>query len=80
MLVKDDLRDVVVVLHLARAVFSRIQLNFVWALGFNCLGIPIACGVLYPAFEVRLPPVSATLPLRGLRGELFTDSVTCHLL
>lgn len=55
-LVKDDLRDVVVVLHLARAVFSRIQLNFVWALGFNCLGIPIACGLLYPAFQVRLPP------------------------
>jgi Cu+-exporting ATPase len=29
-LVKDDLRDVVVAIHLSRAVFSRIKLNFVW--------------------------------------------------
>ena len=55
-LVKDDLRDVAVAIHLSRAVFSRIKLNFVWALGFNCLGIPLAMGVLYPAIKVRLPP------------------------
>ena len=55
-LVKDDLRDVVVTLHLSRAVFNRIKLNFVWALGFNILGIPLAAGLLYPFAQIRLPP------------------------
>lgn len=31
-LVRSDLRDVVVSLHLSRAVFRRIRMNFVWAL------------------------------------------------
>lgn len=40
-LVRDDLRDVAVSLDLARVTFNRIKLNFVWALGYNCLGIPV---------------------------------------
>lgn len=40
-LVRDDLRDVVVSLDLARVTFNRIRLNFVWAMGYNCLGIPV---------------------------------------
>ena len=39
-----------------RAVFRRIRMNFFWALGYNCLGIPIAAGALYPALRTRLPP------------------------
>jgi Cu+-exporting ATPase len=58
-LVKDNLCDVVVALHLSRVVFNRIRLNFVWALGFNILGIPLAAGLLYPAMQVRLPPEAA---------------------
>ena len=50
---KDDLRDVVISLHLSRAVFNRIRLNFVWALGFNILGIPLAAGG-------KLAPIRAT--------------------
>lgn len=33
-LVRSDLRDVVVSLHLSRAVFRRIRMNFVWALRY----------------------------------------------
>ena len=55
-LVKDALTDVVVTLDLARTVFRRIRLNFFWALGYNCLGIPVAAGLLYPALHTRLPP------------------------
>ena len=62
-LVKDDLRDVVVTLHLARVVFNRIRLNFVFALGFNCLGIPLAAGAMYPATQVRLPPEAAGMAM-----------------
>ena len=71
-LVKDDLRDVVISLHLSRAVFNRIRLNFVWALGFNILGIPLAAGgKLAPSvphgFGDR-PNRSSVLPQRSSRG------------
>jgi Cu+-exporting ATPase len=74
-LVKDDMRDVPIVLDLSRTVFRRIRLNFVWALGYNCLGIPIAAGLLYPAAEVRLPPEVA-----GAAMALSSVSVICSSL
>ena len=47
-LMKATLHDVVVALHLSRVVMRRIRLNFVWAFGYNLVGIPLAAGVLYP--------------------------------
>ena len=41
-LVKNDLRDVVTAIELSRATMHKIRMNFVWALGYNSLGIPIA--------------------------------------
>jgi len=55
-LVRNCVSDVVVALELSKAVFGRIKLNFVWALGYNCLGIPLASGILYPWILVTLPP------------------------
>lgn len=61
MLIRDDLRDVAVSLDLARVTFNRIKLNFVWALGYNCLGIPVgAITRLGTRLLVRL--ANATLP------------------
>lgn len=40
-LLRPDLRDVVVALDLSRAVLRRIWVNFVWALGYNALGLPL---------------------------------------
>mmetsp|Transcript_13808 Transcript_13808/g.19165 ORF Transcript_13808/g.19165 Transcript_13808/m.19165 type:complete len:1394 (+) Transcript_13808:199-4380(+) len=48
---------------LGRTAFRRIQLNLLWAFLYNSLGIPIACGALYPAFLVRLPPEVAALAM-----------------
>eukprot|EP01052_Picozoa_sp_SAG31_P049120 SAG31_NODE_10607_length_1118_cov_1.020608_1_plen_276_part_10 len=58
-LVRDDLLDVVTALDLARATFRRIRMNFIWALGYNLLGIPVAAGALYPMFQIQLPPAVA---------------------
>ena len=58
-LVKNDLRDVVVSLHLAKTVYTRIKLNFLWASCYNMVLIPVAAGAFYPATRARLPPAAA---------------------
>ncbi|GAU20651.1 hypothetical protein TSUD_230650 [Trifolium subterraneum] len=55
-LMKSNLEDVITAIDLSRKTFSRIRLNYVWALGYNLLGIPIAAGVLFPSTGFRLPP------------------------
>ncbi|XXG52902.1 hypothetical protein AAC387_Pa03g1100 [Persea americana] len=55
-LIKSNLEDVVTAIDLSRKTLSRIRLNYVWALGYNVLGMPIAAGVLFPFTGIRLPP------------------------
>ncbi|CAL5442483.1 unnamed protein product [Camellia sinensis] len=55
-LMKSNLEDVITAIDLSRKTFSRIRLNYIWALGYNLLGIPIAAGVLFPSTGFRLPP------------------------
>jgi Cu+-exporting ATPase len=74
-LVKSDLRDIVVGLHLSATVFARIRLNFFWALGYNILGIPIATGVFYPFINVRLPPEVAALAMALSSVSVVTSSL-----
>ena len=62
-LIQDKLEDVVVAMHLSRHVFRRIVLNFIWALGYNTLGIPLAAGVFYPFLHIGLPPQFAGLAM-----------------
>mmetsp|Transcript_21736 Transcript_21736/g.42729 ORF Transcript_21736/g.42729 Transcript_21736/m.42729 type:complete len:1166 (+) Transcript_21736:650-4147(+) len=58
-LVNSKLTDVLIAIDLARVIYSRIRWNFVWALGYNTLAIPLAAGVLYPFIHVALPPFVA---------------------
>ncbi|TKY70939.1 copper-transporting ATPase HMA5 [Spatholobus suberectus] len=55
-LMKSNLEDVITAIDLSRKTFSRIRLNYFWALGYNLLGIPIAAGALFPFTRFRLPP------------------------
>ncbi|KAI3822204.1 hypothetical protein L1987_09790 [Smallanthus sonchifolius] len=55
-LMKSNLEDVITSIDLSRKTFTRIRLNYIWALGYNLLGIPIAAGVLFPFTGFRLPP------------------------
>ncbi|KAJ1272216.1 hypothetical protein BS78_06G185600 [Paspalum vaginatum] len=55
-LMKSNLEDVITAIDLSRKTFFRIRMNYVWALGYNVIGIPIAAGVLFPATGFRLPP------------------------
>ena len=62
-LVNSKLIDVVLAIDLARTIYNRIRWNFVWALGYNSLAIPIAAGILYPAIYFALPPYMAALAM-----------------
>ena len=67
-LVKSDLRAVVTLLDLSRAVFRRIMFNFGWACVFNLCAVPVAAGVLFPiktggGDRVKLDPVWASLAM-----------------
>ena len=80
-LVKGDLGGIVRVRHLSSAVMRNIRQNLFFSFVFNAAGIPIAAGVLYPAFGLLMSPVIAgaamafssvavignSLRLRGLR-------------
>lgn len=56
-LMKNDLRDAVTAMKLSRAVIRNIKENLFWAFFYNCIGIPLAAGVLYPTFQIRLNPM-----------------------
>jgi len=58
-LVKGDLRGIARAALLSRATMRNIRQNLAFAFGYNALGIPIAAGVLYPAFGWLLSPIIA---------------------
>jgi len=74
-LMRNDLRDMLVALDLSRATLRRIKLNFIWALGFNLIGIPVAAGVFYPAVQLRLPPELAALAMALSSVTVITSSL-----
>jgi Cu+-exporting ATPase len=74
-LMRDDLRDLITAFHLSKAVFNRIRLNFLWALGYNCLGIPIAAGALFPAIKVKLPPELAAFAMAASSVSVVLSSL-----
>ena len=56
-LMKSDLRDAVTAVGLSRAVIRNIKQNLFWAFFYNAIGIPLAAGVWYPVFGVKLNPM-----------------------
>ena len=56
-LMKSTLLDVPAAIRLSRAALRNIHENLFWAFFYNCIGIPLAAGVLYPSFEIRLNPM-----------------------
>ena len=72
-------------IKLSRATIRNIRMNLFWAFFYNCLGIPVAAGVLYPAFGLQLSPMlgaaamsmsSVFVVTNALRLRLFKPSHT----
>lgn len=67
-LLKNTLDDVVTAIELSKKVMKNIKMNLFWAFFYNILGIPVAAGILYPAFAIRLSPMigSAAMSLSSV--------------
>jgi Cu+-exporting ATPase len=55
-LIKEDLRDVVVAIEVAKATMRKVKQNLFWAFVYNTLSIPIGAGLLYPIAKLVVSP------------------------
>ena len=62
-LMRSDLLDVVSALELSKATIKNIKENLFWAFFYNTIGIPLAAGILFPAFGIKLSPMFAALAM-----------------
>ncbi len=74
-LIKDDIRDVVVALEVAKATMRKVKQNLFWAFVYNTLGIPLGAGLFYPFAALVISP-----ELAGLFMAISSVSVTLNTL
>ncbi len=73
-LIKNDLRDVVVGIQLSRATMRKIRQNLFWAFFYNVALIPMAAGVLYPFIHVLFDPVYAAAAMASSSVTVVTNA------
>ena len=74
-LMRGDPRGVADAVALARQTMRVMRQNLFWAFAYNVIGIPIAAGVLYPAFGVLLSPVLASAAMAISSVSVVTNSL-----
>ncbi|MDX1976549.1 MAG: heavy metal translocating P-type ATPase [Pseudanabaenaceae cyanobacterium bins.68] len=74
-LTRSDLNQLLEALELSRATFAKIQQNLFWAMIYNCIGIPVAAGLLYPGFGIYLNPMWAGLAMAFSSVSVVTNSL-----
>jgi Cu2+-exporting ATPase/Cu+-exporting ATPase len=62
-LTHSDLRDAAKAIKLSSKVMRNIAQNLFWAVFYNFIGIPLAAGILYPFFEITIPPMFCALAM-----------------
>jgi Cu+-exporting ATPase len=62
-LVNGDLEGIVRAVKLSHRTMRNIRQNLVFAFGYNAIGVPLAAGILYPAFGLLLSPIIASLAM-----------------
>ncbi|KAK3432528.1 hypothetical protein EUGRSUZ_D00027 [Eucalyptus grandis] len=55
-LMRNNLEDVITAVDLSRKTFARIRCNYVFAMAYNVIAIPVAAGVFFPWLRIVLPP------------------------
>lgn len=93
-LMKNDLFDAVNAVRLSKAVIRNIKQNLFWAFFYNTLGIPVAAGVFYTAFGLKLSPmigaaamsmssifvVTNALRLRNFKTKIENSKEECNMI
>lgn len=74
-LIREDIRDVVVALEVAKATMRKVKQNLFWAFFYNTLGIPLGAGLFYPLASLVISP-----ELAGLMMAVSSISVTLNTL
>ena len=77
-LISGDLRGIVRALRLSRRTMGNIRQNLVFAFGYNSLGVPIAAGVLYPAFGLLLSPMIASVAMSLSSVSVISNALRLH--
>ncbi|KZX89133.1 copper-transporting ATPase [Erythrobacter sp. HI0037] len=79
-LVRGDLLGVAHAIQLSRATMRNIRQNLVFAFGYNTLGIPVAAGVLFPAFGLLLSPMIAAAAMSLSSVSVIANSLRLRRL
>jgi Cu+-exporting ATPase len=79
-LVKGDLRGIVRAIRLSRGTMGNIRQNLFFAFIYNSLGVPVAAGVLYPAFGLLLSPMIAAAAMSFSSVSVITNAIRLRRL
>ncbi|MDT0576603.1 heavy metal translocating P-type ATPase [Croceicoccus sp. F390] len=79
-LVRGDLLGVAQAIRLSRATMRNIRQNLIFAFGYNTLGIPVAAGVLFPAFGLLLSPMIAAAAMSLSSVSVITNALRLRRL
>jgi len=74
-LVKGDLRGIVRARKLSRTTMTNIKQNLFFAFVYNAAGVPVAAGVLYPAFGLLLSPMIAAAAMSFSSVSVIANSL-----
>jgi len=79
-LVNGDLSGIVKAVALSNAVLANIRQNLFFAFIYNALGVPVAAGVLFPAFGILLSPMIAALAMSFSSVSVISNSLRLRKL
>jgi len=74
-LVKGDLTGIVRAIKLSKGTMSNIRQNLFFAFVYNSMGVPVAAGILYPAFGILLSPVIAAAAMSFSSVSVIANSL-----
>jgi Cu+-exporting ATPase len=74
-LMRGDLRTAAHAIALSRRTMRTVRQNLFWAFLYNVIGIPVAAGVLYPAFGLLLSPILASAAMAFSSVSVVSNSL-----
>lgn len=78
-LMRHDLRAVGSAIQLARQTMKTMKQNLFWAFIYNVVGIPVAAGILYPAWGILLSPILASVAMAFSSVSVVTNSLRLRM-